>query len=64
MTQADQDFAAGYRDGRDPAAPTPGPNRSHCYRHSFMIGRRELAGQPVPAATARELAAEAERADA
>lgn len=64
LSNADQEFLAGYFDGRDPDAPEPSANRSACYRHSFTIGRRERTGQHLPAHVARELAAEAERKDA
>lgn len=60
----DREFAAGYRDGRDPDAPPPSSNRSHAYRHSFEVGRAELAGTPIPAAVSRVAAADAERRDA
>lgn len=55
----DEDFAEGYRDGRDPNHPEPGPNRSAPYRHSFAIGRAELAGQPIKAGVSRAAAAKA-----
>ncbi len=57
------EFAEGYRDGRDPNAPEPSANRSHRYRHSFAIGRAELANKPIPYHRAIELADEAERKD-
>jgi len=60
----DSDFFDGYRDGRNPDSPVPGDNRSHCYRHSFTIGRAEIAGDPIPAPVARKLADEAESQDA
>jgi hypothetical protein len=53
----DQEFADGYRDGRDRNAPDPSGNRSEAYRHSFAVGRAELAGAPIPAAVSRERAA-------
>jgi len=49
----DDEFADGYRDGRDPGAPDPGENRSEAYRHSFAVGRAELADRPIPAAVSR-----------
>ena len=61
---SDQEFEAGYFDGRDKDCPEPNENRSHCYRHSFEVGRAEIAGKPIPAAVSRERAAEAEVKDA
>ena len=61
---AEDDFAEGYSDGRDPDAPEPSANRSHAYRHSFAVGRAELANRPLPAAQSRIAAAEAEQKDA
>lgn len=58
------EFAEGYRDGRDRDAPEPSANRSHAYRHSFAVGRAELANKPIPAATSRVHAAEALAKDA
>jgi hypothetical protein len=52
----EQEFCDGYRDGRDRFAPEPSDNRSDAYRHSFAVGRAELAGCPIPAATSRERA--------
>lgn len=60
--ELDQEFAEGYRDGRDRSAPEPSGNRSPAYRHSFEIGRAELAGDPIPAAISRARAAEIEAA--
>jgi hypothetical protein len=60
---ASDDFAEGYRDGRDPDCPEPSENRSHSYRHSFAVGRAELAGAPILAAVSRERAAEAAAKD-
>jgi len=64
MTSADNEFWQGYRDGRDPDCPEPSANRSHAYRHSFAVGRAELAGKPIPAAISRANARIAEAADA
>lgn len=61
MNWLDQEFMDGYFDGRDKFAPEPSDNRSDAYRHSFTIGRAELAGCPIPAAISRERAAEIER---
>jgi hypothetical protein len=59
----DEEFSQGYLDGRNLDVPEPSANRSHCYRHSFMIGRRERLGNHIPAATARILAAQAQELD-
>ena len=63
LTAADVEFMAGYFDGRDPHCPEPSDNRSHCYRHSFAVGRDEINGCPIPAQVSRERAAEAEARD-
>lgn len=47
------EFVEGYMDGRDPTSPEPSDNRSHCYRHSFAVGRAEIAGKPIPAPASR-----------
>lgn len=39
---SDFEFMDGYRDGRNLSVPEPSSNRSHCYRHSFAIGRAEM----------------------
>ena len=59
----EDEFIAGYRDGRDLESPEPSANRTHCYRHSWAVGRAEVMGGPIPAQRARELAAEAEQLD-
>jgi hypothetical protein len=59
----DQEFCDGYRDGRDKFAPEPSENRSEAYRHSFAVGRAELAGCPIPADMSRERAARIERSE-
>lgn len=61
---SDSDFAEGYRDGRDPNAPEPSDNRSASYKHSFAVGRAELANKPIPAAVSRRKAREAAESDA
>lgn len=43
----------GYMDGRDPDAPEPSENRSAAYKHSFNVGRAELANRPIPAVLSR-----------
>lgn len=61
----DDEFVAGYMDGRDPDSPEPSENRSHRYQHSFAIGRAEISKGALPAAaTLREYAREAEAKDA
>ena len=52
----DDESWQGYVDGGDPSAPEPGENRSHLYRHSFEVARRERAGKHWPAHVAREKA--------
>lgn len=61
--QLEQDFADGYRDGRTANCPEPSDNRSHAYRHSFAVGRAEIAGKPLPAAASRAAAQAAEVKD-
>lgn len=64
MSPADREFVDGYLDGRNLDTPVPSSNRSHCYRHSFSIGRAERRGVDVPsAAISRERARRAERLD-
>jgi hypothetical protein len=63
-TPAEIDFFEGYRDGRDPGAPVPGKNRSHCYRHSFAVGRAQVSGRPLVAEASRRAARIAEVLDA
>lgn len=53
----DDDFAQGYRDGRNIDSPEPSGNRSPAYRHSFEVGRAELTGKPIPAHISRAKAA-------
>ncbi|MGU3316307.1 hypothetical protein ACLBWH_12220 [Sphingomonas sp. M6A6_1c] len=60
----DEEFRAGYADGRDPDSPAPSANRSHAYRHSFAVGRAERANAPIPAARSRYAAAAAVQKDA
>jgi hypothetical protein len=50
---SEAEFSEGYSDGRDRDAPEPSANRSHAYRHSFWVGRAELAGKPTRAAVSR-----------
>jgi hypothetical protein len=57
--ERDADFLEGYLDGRDPNAPEPSANRSHSYRHSFAVGRAELANDPIPACVSRLAAIDA-----
>lgn len=64
LSTAEREFMEGYQDARDPDAPAPSGNRSHCYRHSFEVRRAEMAGTPIPAWKSRISAAEAEEKDA
>jgi hypothetical protein len=66
MTDANPDMVQGYMDGYDLTAPEPSANRSHSYRHGFMVGRAEKAnGQPAaPWHKLAELADEAMAKDA
>lgn len=57
------EFIEGYIDGRDPDSPEPSANRSHAYRHSFAVGRSELAKNPIPAHISRAEALIAEMLD-
>jgi len=57
MSDIEREFWEGYSDGRNPIAPYPGDNRSEAYRHSFEVGRAELAGKPIPAQVSRDRAA-------
>jgi hypothetical protein len=41
---ANQDMIDGYLDGRDLDSPNPSKNRSHSYKHGFMVGRGEKTG--------------------
>jgi hypothetical protein len=36
---ANDEMIAGFLDGYDSNSPEPASNRSHSYRHGFMIGR-------------------------
>lgn len=48
MTQskpANAEMTQGYMDGRDLDNPEPSGNRSHSYRHGFMVGRSEKLGK-------------------
>lgn len=63
-TPLDEEFAEGYRDGRDPTSPDPSENRSAAYRHSFEVGRAEIENRPIPADVSRRRAAEAESEEA
>lgn len=38
---ANDEMVEGYRDGSDLNNPEPSTNRSHSYRHGFMVGRQE-----------------------
>jgi len=58
MTEGMDEWAEGYRDGRNPNAPEPGANRDPSYIHSFRVGRAELDGCPIPADVSRRKVAE------
>lgn len=62
--ERDEEFRAGYIDGRDLNDPEPGENRSHCYRHAWQVGRAEKLGTPIAAPVARVMADLAEKRDA
>lgn len=46
---ANEEMVSGYMDGYDLNAPEPSANRSHSYRHGFMVGRAEKSGGKSPA---------------
>lgn len=58
---ANEEMVEGYMDGYDLDAPAPSENRSHSYRHGFMVGRAEKTkGEPAaPWQKLAELADEA-----
>lgn len=56
LSMTDDEFVAGYRDGRNPDAPAPSDNRSHRYAHSFAIGRAEIEGRFIHPDVARAAA--------
>ena len=43
-----QDYVDGYLDGRHLDSPAPSENRSERYKHSFLVGRAEVAGCSIP----------------
>ena len=51
--EAWQEMRAGYADGLDENSPQPSDNRSDSYKHGWMNGRDDLAGEPR--ANAQEL---------
>lgn len=63
---ANEEMVTGYMDGYDLDAPEPSANRSHSYRHGFMVGRSEKSrGRPAaPWQSLLKLAGEAEEKDA
>jgi hypothetical protein len=63
MKNLDQEFLDGYFDGRDLDCPEPNDNRHPAYKHSFAVGRAELAGKPISAAISRARAAAIESAE-
>lgn len=44
---ANDDMVQGYMDGRDLDTPEPSTNRSHSYRHGFVVGRTEKIGKTL-----------------
>jgi hypothetical protein len=58
----EQEFADGYRDGRDRLCPVPTGNRHPAYVHSFLVGRAEIDKRPIPVAVSRVRVAEIEAA--
>ena len=58
---ANDEMIQGYMDGYDLSAPEPSTNRSHSYRHGFMVGRAEKANNKSAASHQRleEMADEA-----
>lgn len=42
---ANDEMVLGYMDGYDLDNPEPNENRSHSYRHGFMVGRAEKQGK-------------------
>lgn len=58
---ANADMIEGYMDGYDLNAPEPSANRSHSYRHGFMVGRAEKTNNrsAAPHEKLNELADEA-----
>lgn len=59
----DDEFVAGYLDGRDPGTPEPNANRSHCYRHSWAVGRAEITKPYRPIGNFEGVLAAAEEAE-
>lgn len=58
---ANDEMVQGYMDGYDLDAPEPSENRSHSYRHGFLVGRSEkVRGKPAaPWSALLELSEEA-----
>ena len=57
LSPIDQEFCAGYYDGRDSDIPEPNANRHPAYIHSFNVARAEKLGKPIPAQISRAAAA-------
>ena len=47
--ELEREHVEGYSDGRDPDCPEPSEQRTAAYRHSFAVGRAELANKVRPA---------------
>lgn len=60
---AHPDFLEGYQDGRNPDCPDPSENRSERYKHSFRVGRDELANTVKRASVLRAMADAASKID-
>jgi hypothetical protein len=56
---ANSEMVQGYMDGRDLDNPEPSGNRSHSYRHGFMVGRSEKLGRKAGSYEALVRAADA-----
>lgn len=54
------DMADGYKDGFQPDAVPPGPNRSRSYVHGWLNGRDDRIGKPR--ATAEKIRKDGEKA--
>lgn len=65
VTQADDEWLEGYRDGGENDAPEPSSNRSHSYQLGFKVRRHEREhGSPLaPPAELRRMAEEAAQKD-
>jgi len=53
VSRLDKEFMDGYFDGLDLTSPEPNNNRHVAYKHSFYVGRAEIAGKHLPASVSR-----------